>query len=240
MKSLLILLLNFLLIARFNTKQPPEPKSKEKQISRFANSSIETINDDNFDRVMNAGITNDYLILFTVKVCQNCDKVLSILEEAAELYANKDSNITFYKIDIIESGLTSLRFDFEKLPNIIYVSKGKYAIYPLDNITKYEIKYFIEDKNKKMMKLPKKVGYIYLIVKTFKLISFMISQKFSFWDESYYWILMIGFVLVFVFVEYLIIKFCCRRSNKNKKYNQEHHHHSHQSQINKKHKTKSD
>ena len=89
------------------------------------------------------------------------------------------------------------------------------------------------------MKLPKKVGYFYLVVKTFKLFSFMIAQKFDFWDESYYWILMVAFVLFFGFVEYLIIKFCCRRSNKNKKFSHEHHH-SHQSQINKKHKTKDD
>ena len=188
---------------------------------------------------MNAGFTNDYLILFTVRVCQTCDQVINILEEAQEMFTNTDSNVTFYKIDIVESGWTSLRFDFERLPNIIYVSKGKYAIYPFDNITRYDIKYFIEDKNKKMMKLPKKVGYFYLVVKTFKLFSFMIAQKFDFWDESYYWILMIAFVLFFGFVEYLIIKFCCRRSNKNKKFSHEHHH-SHQSQINKKHKTKDD
>ena len=240
MKKTFSILLNLIIITKFFCKEPPQQKQKEKRITYFDKSSIETINDDNFDRVMNAGITNDYLILFTVKTCKVCDHVIEILEEAAELYLNTDSNITFYKVDIIASGWTALRFDFEKLPNIIYVSKGKYAIYPLDNITKIEIKNFIEDKNKVMINLPKKVGYMHLILKTFKLLSYMISQKFSFWDESYYWALIILFIAFIVLFEFIFIKYCCPRSNKNKKTSHEHHHHSHQNQINRKYKSKAD
>jgi hypothetical protein len=240
MKKTFSIILNLLLISKLICKEPLQQKQKEKKITYFDKSSIETINDDNFDRVMNAGFTNDYLILFTVKTCKVCDHVIEILEEAAELYLNTDSNVTFYKVDIIASGWTALRFDFEKLPNIIYVSKGKYAIYPLDNITKLEIKNFIEDKNKVMVNLPKKVGYSYLILKTFKLLSYMISQKFSFWDESYYWALIILFIAFIVLFEYIFIKYCCPRSNKNKKTSHEHHHHFNQNQINKKRKSKSD
>ena len=215
MKKTLSIILNLLLISKLICKEPLQQKQKEKKITYFDKSSIETINDDNFDRVMNAGFTNDYLILFTGKTCKVCDHVIEILEEAAELYLNTDSNI-------------------------IYVSKGKYTIYPLDNITKLEIKNFIEDKNKVMVNLPKKVGYSYLILKTFKLISYMISQKFSFWDESYYWALIILFIAFIVLFEYIFIKYCCPRSNKNKKTSHEHHHHFNQNQINKKHKSKSD
>ena len=182
-------------------------------------------------------MTNDFLILFTVKKCQICNQIIKILENAAEIYSNQITNLTFNKVDVIESGWTSLRFNLERLPNMIYVSKGKYAIFPNENFTELNVKNFIEDKNKQWMRLPRKVGYLYLIMKTFRLFSYMLSQKFSFWDESYYWILIIVFIIVFVFIEYLIIKFCCRRSNKNKNLNHRHHH-EHQRQENKKHKSK--
>ena len=53
------------------------------------------------------------------------------MEEIAEIYSNKNSNITFYKIDVVESGWISLRFNLEKIPNLIYASKGKFSIFPL-------------------------------------------------------------------------------------------------------------
>ena len=237
MKDFVLSLIYIILISKYYCEKPLKERENEKYVSYFNNSSIETINDYNFDRVMNAGITNDYLILFTVRQCKVCNNILKILEEVSKYYTN--SNVTFYKIDVIESGWTSLRFELERLPNLIFVSKGKYAIYPKDNLTALDVKYFIEDKNKLMMLLPKKVGYIYLIVKTFRLISYMIAQKFSFWDESYYWVLIIAFILFFGIVEYSIIKFCCRRSNKNKKNGHEHHH-NHQNQMNKRHKSKAE
>ena len=235
-----LLLLQFISFANIYCIEPPAKieKSKEKYISYFLNSTIETLNDDNFDKVVHGGMTNDFLILFTVKKCQICNQIIKILENAAEIYSNQITNLTFNKVDVIESGWTSLRFNLERLPNMIYVSKGKYAIFPNENFTELNVKNFIEDKNKQWMRLPRKVGYLYLIMKTFRLFSYMLSQKFSFWDESYYWILIIVFIIVFVFIEYLIIKFCCRRSNKNKNLNHQHHHHEHQRQENKKHKSK--
>jgi len=234
----ILFLLEFIIIIKINCIEPLDKKvKKEKFISYFLNSTIETINDENFDLIIKGGKTNDFLILFTVKKCQICNQIIKLLEETSEIYSNENSNLTFKKLDIIESGWTSLRFNLERLPNLIYVSQGKYAIYPNENFTDLDVRNFIEDKNKNWMRLPKKVGYLYLIMKTFRLLSYMISQKYSFWDENYYWALIVGFILVFVFVEYIIIKYCCRRSNKNKKSNHVHSH-NHQGQENKKQKTK--
>ena len=234
----ILFLLEFIFISKIYCIEPQDKKvKKEKFISYFLNSTIETINDENFDLIIKGGMINDFLILFTVKKCQICNQLIKILEDVADIYSNENSNLTFKKVDIIESGWTSLRFNLERLPNLIYVSKGRYAIYPNENFTDLNLKNFIEEKNKNWMKFPKKVGYLYLIMKTFRLLSYMISEKYSFWDENYYWVLIIGFILVFVFVEYLIIKFCCRRSNKNKKCNHEHNH-NHQGQENKKKKSK--
>ena len=66
-------------------------------------------------------MTNDFLILFTVKKCQICNQIIKILENAAEIYSNQITNLTFNKVDVIESGWTSLRFNLERLPNMIYV-----------------------------------------------------------------------------------------------------------------------
>ena len=235
----ILLLLEFIFISKIFCIEPIDKKvkGKEKFISYFLNSTIETINDDNFDLVIKGGMTNDYLILFTVKKCEICNQLIKLLEDIEEIYSNENTNLTFKKLDVIESGWTSLRFNLERLPNLIYVSRGKYAIYPNENFTDLNVKNFIEEKNKIWIRFPKKVGYLYLIMKTFRLLSYMISQKYSFWDENYYWVLIIGFILVFIFVEYLIIKFCCRRSKKNKTFNHEHHH-SYQKQENKKNKSK--
>ena len=93
-----------------------------------------------------------------------------------------------------------------------------------------------------MIKLPKKVGYLHLIVKTFELISYMIAQKVSFWDESYYWILIVLFILFIILFEFIFIKFCCPRlKSDRKKYNDCNcDSHSHSNHANKKHKTKSE
>ena len=235
----IFLLLEFFFISKMFCVEPKDKKvkGKEKFISYFLNSTIETLNDDSFDLVIKGGMTNDYLILFTVKKCEICNQLIKLLEDIEEIYSNENTNLTFKKLDVIESGWTSLRFNLERLPNLIYVSRGKYAIYPKENFTDLKVKNFIEEKNKNWIRFPKKVGYLYLIMKTFRLLSYMISQKYSFWDENYYWVLIIGFILVFVFVEYLIIKFCCRRNKKNKAFNQEHHH-GYQRQENKKNKSK--
>ena len=97
--------------------------------SYFDKSSIETIDDSNFDQVINAGFTNDYIILFTIKICPSCDQILKILERAAEYFSKRNSKIIFYKIDLQESIEVDLRFHFEEVPVVIYVSKGKYAEY---------------------------------------------------------------------------------------------------------------
>ena len=186
---------------------------------------------------MNAGITNDYLILFTVKTCEVCDLIIEILEEAA-LYLNDRANLTFYKIDAEESIWAYLRFNFEKVPNIIYVSKGKYAIYPYDNLTKREIKNFIDDRNKVMIELPKNSNNIFIIFIPFILLSYKLEQTFSFWDVSYYWILMILFFFFIFIIEYKIIIICCSKSKRSKKYNKEHHHLHDKRQMKKRNKIK--
>ena len=130
-----------------------------------------------------------------------------------------------------------MRFELNRLPNIIYVSNRSYAIYPNISWTEENIISFIEDKNKNFLKFPKKVGYFDVFLKIFQVISVLLHEKFPFWNENYSWILVVIFILFFCFVEYLIIKYCCRRTKKENNYQNKHQHqhqHMHQNKKDKK------
>ena len=210
---------------------------KKKYISYFLNSTIETLDDNNFDKEVVKGIFHNYIILFTVKKCDICNNIITNLENVQKKYINNtESNLKFAKVDILLSGWTSMRFELERLPNIIYVSNRSYAIYPNSNFTEKDIISFIEDKNKNYKKFPKKMGYFDVFMKIFHVISELIHEKFPFWNERYSWILVVAFILFFCIVEYFIIKFCCRRTKKENKYEQKHqhlHHNRYDKKINK-------
>ena len=223
-------IINLLVISKFFCRE-----KEEYNISYFDKSSIETINDYNFDEIINKGITNDYIILFTIKICEGCDQVLKVLEKAKEFYSKKDSNITFYKINLSESVEIDLRFNFDEIPIIIYVSKDKYAKYPFKYVSIDHIKNFIEDKNKAMIDLPKELGFFDYFIKTFELIVDCIMLKCPILKKNYYhyWVLIIGFIAWIIILSiYVFIKFFCINSNKRKK-------NSLPGKIKKKNKTKS-
>ena len=189
--------------------------------SYFDKSSIETIDDSNFDQVINAGFTNDYIILFTIKICPSCDQILKILERAAEYFSKRNSNIIFYKIDLQESIEVDLRFHFEEVPVVIYVSKGKYAEYQSKYLSANFIKNFIEDKNKVMIDLPKELGFFNYFMEVYKLVVDYIMLRCPFLKKNYYYywvIVFIFFAWLIITSAYVFIKCCCRSSYKNKKY----------------------
>ena len=209
---LLILLIN---IIKCNSSFSNETVPKKKYISFFLNSTIETLNDDNFEKKVLKGILNNFIILFTVKKCDICNDLITIFENVQRKYLN-NTKLKFAKVDIFMSGWTTMRFEFEKIPNLIYISNRSYAVYPHDNISEENIISFIEDENKEFKKFPKIMGYFDVFMKIFHIISGLIHEKFPFWNESHSWILVVLFIIFFCFVEFLIIKFCCVRKKKDK------------------------
>lgn len=237
---IIFIFLNIQLISPNHTNSSNQTIERKKYISYFLNSTIKTLDDKNFDKEVMKGILHNYIILFTVKKCEICNKIITSLENVQQKYINNtDSNLKFAKVDILMSGWTSMRFELDRLPNIIYVTNRSYAIYPYYNITEKDIISFIEDKNKIFKKFPKKMGYFDVFMKIFHIISSLLHEKFPFWNENYSWILVVIFILFFCFVEYLIIKFCCRRSkakreNKYQQLHQHQHQHIHQNKNEKK------
>ena len=232
----IFIFLNIQLINTNNTNSSNQTIEKKKYISYFLNSTIKTLDDNNFDKEVMKGIFHNYIILFTVKKCEICNKIITSLENVQKKYINNtDTNLKFGKVDILMSGWTSMRFELERLPNIIYITNRTYAICPYYNLTENDIISFIEDKNKTFKKFPKKMGYFDVFMKIFHIISSLLHEKFPFWNENYSWVLVVMFILFFCFVEYLIIKFCCRRTKRENKYQQLHQHqHTHQNKNEKK------
>ena len=210
---------------------------KRQYISYFLNSTIKTLDDNNFDKEVLKGIFHNFIILFTVKKCDICNNIISTLENVQKKYFNNnDNNLKFAKVDILNSGWTSMRFELEKIPNIIYISNRSYAIYRSYNWTEKDIISFIEDKNKTFKIFPKRMGYFDVFMKIFHAISHLLHDKYSFWNEGYSWAIIVLFLLILCFVEYLIIKFCCKRTKKENKYphkNKQYQQHIYQNRNNK-------
>ena len=224
--QIIFFILNLIVISKYICRE-----KEENNFSYFDKSSIETINDYNFDEIINTGITNEYIILFTIKICEGCDQVLKILEKAAEFYLKKESNITFYKIDLSESIEVDLRFNFDEIPVIIYISKGQYAKYPFKYVSIDHIKNFIEDKIKVMIDLPTELGFFDYFVKTFELLVNIIMLKCSSLKKDCVLVLIVIYISFFIiFSIFTFIKYCFLKSTRNKK--------SKHSQIKKKNKIK--
>ena len=234
---LILFILNIKIIKSNNTTSLNDTKEKKKYISYFLNSTIKTLDDENFDKEVLKGILHNYIILFTIKKCEICNDIITKLENVQKKYINDtNADLKFAKVDILISGWTSMRFELNRLPNIIYVSNRSYAIYPNISWTEENIISFIEDKNKNFLKFPKKVGYFDVFLKIFQVISVLLHEKFPFWNENYSWILVVIFILFFCFVEYLIIKYCCRRTKKENNYQNKHQHQHQHMHPNKKDK----
>ena len=241
------LILNLIIISKIICEEPPEYEVNENSISYFDKSSIETIIFKDYENIINSNASNEYIILFTIREYEDLEQMLKILEETLELFKKNNTNITFYKIDMIASYDITILFNFDESPVIIYISNGKYSVYPHKRISALEIQNFIEDKNKVMINLPKDVNFIYLIWKLIKLIIYNFPIKSFVLDKIFNLLLMVVLIiLIFIFV-LIVIKICCLKSKTNKKSNNEHHlhhqhhhhhHHSNKNIIKRRHKIK--
>ena len=241
------LILNLIIISKIICEEPPEYEVNENSISYFDKSNIETIIFKDYENIINSNASNEYIILFTIREYEDLEQMLKILEESLELFKKNNTNITFYKIDMIASYDITILFNFDESPVIIYISNGKYSVYPHKRISALEIQNFIEDKDKVMINLPKDVNFIYLIWKLIKLIIYNFPIKSFFLDKIFNLLLMVVLIiLIFIFV-LIVIKICCLKSKTNKKSNNEHHlhhqhhhhhHNSHKNIIKRRHKIK--
>ena len=71
---------NIQLIRTNQTNSSNQTIEKRKYVSYFLNSTIKTLDDNNFDKEVIKGILHNYIILFTVKKCEICNKIITSLE----------------------------------------------------------------------------------------------------------------------------------------------------------------
>ena len=212
------------ILTNSNKEEVPENNN---YTSFFINSTIETVNDTNFEKIVNKGLNNDFIILFTIKRCDICNDLIMTLEKIQKNYSIKKSkNLLFLKVDCLMSGWTAIRFSLERIPNIIYVTNGLYSVYLNDNFTIGDIEDFIESDDKEFKSYPKIMGYFDLFMKIFHVVSDLIKENYPFWNESLSWLVVFLFIIFLCIVQYYILKYCCvKESEKNK--NKECNTHSH-------------
>ena len=187
--------------------------------SYFINSTIRTLSDKNFDTIisLNNNKSYDYVILFTLRRCPNCNHVMKITENVEKYFSEKNPKIKFYKVDCFLSQWTAMRFNAFKIPVYVYIKQGFYASFSQNNYTEDDLINFIEDENKEFLIYPGKIGYIDVCRKIVHNITLQIQKKIVFWNDFCTLIIIIGTFLGFLYFEIKIYKAgCCGNKNKNK------------------------
>ena len=191
--------------------------------SYFINSTIRTLSDKNFDAIisLNNNKSYDYVILFTLRRCPNCNHVMKITENVENYFKEKTPKIKFYKVDCFLSQWTAMRFNAFKIPVYVYIKQGFYASFSQNNYTEDDLINFIEDDNKEFLMYPGKIGYIDVCRKIVHNITIQIQKKIVFWNDFFTLIVIIGTFLGFLYFEIKIYKAgCCGNKNKHVHNNQ--------------------
>ena len=186
--------------------------------SYFINSTIRTISDKNFDTIISLNNNSyDFLILFTLRRCPNCNNVIKITENVEKYYKEKNAKIKFYKVDCYLNQWTAMRFNAFKIPIYIYIKQGFYAPFnPSNNYTEKDLINFIEDENKEFIEYPGRIGYIDVIRKIVNNITLKIQKKIIFWNDLFTLIVILGTFFGFLYFEIKIYKAgCCGNKNNN-------------------------
>lgn len=198
--------------------------------SFFFNSTIETVNNSNFDKIINRGMNNPYLILFTVIRCKICNYVIKEFENVQNYLIEKNSNIKLIKYDLGGNLWTMMRFDIDHIPKIIYVEKNEMSFLN-NNITYDNIIDFLKNENKEKNHFPEPMTYIDFLIKIFNVFNeFLIDSSKDYgivWNRYYTAIVIVLILILFMILEYFIIKYCCITQRKPKKKIHSHKYHKH-------------
>jgi len=231
---LLIIIINISYISLSNIT-----RNRTNYTSFFYNSTIETVNNSNFDRVIKKGIKNPYLILFTVIRCKICNQVIKIMEKVEEYLIKKNSNIKVVKVDCGGNIWTVMRFEIDHIPKIIYVENNKMS-YLNDNITYDNIIEFLNNENKIKIPFPKPMNYIDFFKKIFNALNEFLTDYTKIngikWNKKYTGLVIILILIIFMIIEYYIMKYCCTTQRKSKTHfhNKKHHVHTNNEILKKK------
>ena len=208
--------------------------------SLFFNSTIETVNVSNFDRVINRGKKNPYLILFTVIRCKMCNYVIKELEKVQEYLKEKNSTIKIIKLDCRGNLGTVMRFDLDHIPKIIYVENNEMSYFN-QNISYDNIINFLNNENKEKKRFPRPMTYMDFFIKIFNALNEFLtdsSKDYIAWNKNYTIIIIVLIIILFIIFEFFIVKYCCttKRKEKTKNHSHKNHHHDHKNENVKKKK----
>ena len=226
MKKLnLIFIINIILFKNINNftnffslkkKEKNKIKKNNNYTSFFLNSSIQNINDSYFDKIIN---NNNYsfVILFTVKRCKICNKIITLIENIQNYYLLKNNKIKFFKIDCFYNEWTSMRFNIDLIPKIIYIENNTYSLMK-EELNFDNILTFIETKNKTKKLIPYPLNYFSLFNKFmnafFEILNNKLISKGIPWNKYFSIIILLIIILILGFFEWYIFKCCSFWGNK--------------------------
>lgn len=194
----------------FHRAKVSDPKGTN-YTSYFQNSTVNTTTEGNFDKYIMRNNTHDFLILFTVRKCYACNKMIKLMEDLKDYYSQKTNELDFFKIDCFENKWMAMRFGLERVPNLIYVSNGLYSIYPYKNYSLELAKEFIENEKKTYKAIPEQFSTFSLLVKIFHFFNDYISTKVPHWNEGFGFIAVIVIFFLFFFFQNFLYRLCCGR-----------------------------
>ena len=213
---------NFTNFFSLNKKEKNKIKNTTNYTSFFLNSTIQNINDSYFDKIINQNKNNySFVILFTVKRCNICNKIITLFENIQNYYLFKNNKIKFFKIDCFYNEWTSMRFNIDLIPKIIYIENNTYSLMK-EELNYDNILTFIETKNKTKKLIPYPLNYFTLFNKFINAFLEIINKKLISkgipWNKSFSIIILLIITLILGFFEWYIFK-CCSYCNNKKEYN---------------------
>ena len=203
----------------FTSERIQLPTNRTKIIPYWPNSTIPTLHDKNFDKIIKRGKVKPFLLLFSVQRCAICNEVLHFFENITEIiHKEYNSDIQFGKVDCFNSSWTVLRFNIDRIPKILYIENDTVS-YMNANLTNENVFEFLRDVNKKVFPFPKPMTYFSIILKIIDTLNETITKylesKGLMWNKVLTVSLIIGFILLVAYVQTKFMNYCCKSKKDN-------------------------
>lgn len=194
------------------------------------NIEVRNITDSNFDQEVNDGRTNSWLVMFYLNTCPHCKVAKEGLYKIAKNEElTSEDKVRIGKVECSANVMSCMRFNVTRVPYIVLIEDQK--LFELNTYATEHtmLKLITEEKLLDSAKeIPDSLGYVGLFFKILKeavmllneYIEEFVSNKMNMkiqWDTNYTIALLVVFLITMIFIEYLIVVYCCKRSHKQPK-----------------------
>jgi hypothetical protein len=194
--------------------------------------AVLTILDSNINELVGDGFNCNWLIMFYLESCPHCKNAkLSIENLSKNKAVIENPALDDLKIGIVECNVNNwscMRFDIKRVPQIIHLKDNKLFDFNA-YVTEEKLLSFITEEKviENAKEIPNQLGMLSVVKKVFEesvtvlneQIKDLLANKFNIqmdWTTHHTIGVLIAFLILIIFIEYIIIFHCCEIS-KNKK-----------------------